>query len=208
MTRILLVRHGETDHGGAILRGEMDSDLTEAGRAQAEAVAERLAGEDIEAVYSSDMQHARRTAEMIGVHHDLEPTALSDLRNLDHGPVLGGEGEEDITREELAEAERGGRSSERPGGTSGTARREGEDLDDLRRRAFPFIDGLKRKHEDRTVVMVGHGWVNRAVLLAALGVDSGHGHRLHQDHGCINELQHEGYRGWKIRRVNDTAHLE
>lgn len=55
-TRLVVVRHGETEWNvQGRIQGHLDSRLTEAGRTQAEAVARRLAGEAIGAVYASDL---------------------------------------------------------------------------------------------------------------------------------------------------------
>ena len=62
-TRIMIIRHGESlANAERIYLGHTDWDLSERGRAQAEAVAERLAGERIDAIYSSDLTRAYNTA--------------------------------------------------------------------------------------------------------------------------------------------------
>ena len=65
-TRILLIRHGQTKwNDGSIFQGHLDSDLTEKGIAQAEAMGRRLARMKIAAIYSSDLGRARHTARLI-----------------------------------------------------------------------------------------------------------------------------------------------
>ena len=72
MIRVLLVRHGETDwNAQRRYQGQTDVPLNEAGRRQADALAERLAGEEISAVLSSDRQRARQTALAIAAPHGL-----------------------------------------------------------------------------------------------------------------------------------------
>ncbi|MDY6770115.1 MAG: histidine phosphatase family protein [Candidatus Nanohaloarchaea archaeon] len=197
MTRILLARHGETDHNrDEILQGHTDVDLNEAGREQARRLAEHLAEEDVAAVYTSDLARARKTAEIVGVEHGLEPESLQALRERTYGEL---EGEPRDTRrdhidhpDELDEL--------KPDG--------GEDVDDVRGRVRPVINDIRREHGGDTVVLVGHGWVNRAILTAALGADSGRAHAIRQSNACVNELEYEDYRGWRINRVNDTSHLD
>jgi broad specificity phosphatase PhoE len=62
-TKISLVRHGVTDwnHAGRV-QGRSDIPLAPEGQRQAEAVAERLAGESWDAIYSSPLQRAYQTA--------------------------------------------------------------------------------------------------------------------------------------------------
>ncbi len=67
MTRLLLVRHGETDwNADGRLQGQTDRPLSGFGREQARRLADELAAEDFEAIYSSDLARARETAEIVG----------------------------------------------------------------------------------------------------------------------------------------------
>src|SRR5215472_18960074 len=75
-SRLLLIRHGEsTWNAGRRIQGQMDPPLSERGVAQAQEVAERFAGHRLEGLYCSDLDRARRTAELIGVAAGLEPVA-------------------------------------------------------------------------------------------------------------------------------------
>lgn len=64
---LLVARHGETDWNKlGRFQGQTDVPLNAEGRAQAEALAERLAGRGIGAIASSDLGRARETAEIVG----------------------------------------------------------------------------------------------------------------------------------------------
>jgi probable phosphoglycerate mutase len=79
---IVLVRHGEPDWapgGGASVA---DADLTPFGRAQAEAVAEVLAGRGIDALYASPLARAQQTAEPIAKLAGISPVTLDDLAEI------------------------------------------------------------------------------------------------------------------------------
>lgn len=71
---VLLARHGETDDNRPPLRfqGWRDTPLNEHGRGQARALAERLAGQGIASIWSSDLSRARETAEIVGAHLGLD----------------------------------------------------------------------------------------------------------------------------------------
>src|SRR5712671_5193844 len=67
-TRLILIRHGETEwnRAGRIQGYRADSALTATGREQVRALAARLAREGIDALHSSDVGRTRETAEPIG----------------------------------------------------------------------------------------------------------------------------------------------
>ena len=73
MARLLLVRHGKTEwNESGRYQGISDISLSEEGLRQAEALGQRLAGEKIDAVYSSDLKRAVQTARTIASGRDLE----------------------------------------------------------------------------------------------------------------------------------------
>src|SRR4029079_3482461 len=86
MTTILLARHGETDWNvERRVQGHSDTPLNDTGRGQARALAEELAGEPIDAVYSSDLVRAHETARLVAEQRGLDVTAIRDLREKHFG---------------------------------------------------------------------------------------------------------------------------
>ena len=86
MTTLLLVRHGETDwNADGRLQGHTDRPLSEFGRLQAQRLAEELEGEQLEAIYSSDLARARETAEIVSERLGLPVELNPDLREKDWG---------------------------------------------------------------------------------------------------------------------------
>lgn len=66
MTELIVIRHGETDWNRQHrFQGQIDVPLNAAGQAQAERLAQRLAGEPIDVLLASDLQRARSTAEAL-----------------------------------------------------------------------------------------------------------------------------------------------
>ncbi|HEV2272837.1 MAG TPA: histidine phosphatase family protein [Acidobacteriaceae bacterium] len=84
MSRLILIRHGETDYAGTFC-GHMDPDLNAAGEAQAARLADRLASSGIQAVFSSDLCRARRTAEAISARTGAAFHLSTDLREIGFG---------------------------------------------------------------------------------------------------------------------------
>ena len=71
---IFLARHGETDDNAAgRVQGYLDSPLNDRGREQARVLAERAAGEGIEALYASHLIRAHETASIVGERLGIEP---------------------------------------------------------------------------------------------------------------------------------------
>lgn len=91
LRHVFLVRHGETDWNVAgRWQGHTDVPLNATGRAQAAALAERLRGEGIAAVATSDLSRARHTAEIVAGALGV-PLALVDpgLREQSYGRFEG-----------------------------------------------------------------------------------------------------------------------
>jgi probable phosphoglycerate mutase len=87
-TVLILVRHGETPaNSDGVWHGSLDTPLSERGKKQASRVAQRIEGSfpDAAAVYSSDLQRARNTAEPIAAALGLERRLDEQLREYDLG---------------------------------------------------------------------------------------------------------------------------
>src|SRR2546428_12252571 len=86
-----LLRHGEHCLLGRVLAGRMPGvGMTERGRAEIAAQAERLAGEKIAALYASPLQRTRETAEIVAARLGLPIGFRDDLIELDFGEWTGG----------------------------------------------------------------------------------------------------------------------
>ncbi len=162
MTVFHLVRHGEHVLAGRVLAGRTPGvGLSERGRAEIAVVAERLAAENISALYASPMQRTRETAEILSRRLDLPVGYREDVIELDFGEWTG------LTFDEVRahqgwEAWRSCRSiSAVPGG---------ESMRQVQDRAVGALLDMHRAHRDGTLVVVSHGDVIRAVMLFALGM--------------------------------------
>jgi alpha-ribazole phosphatase/probable phosphoglycerate mutase len=84
--RIIIVRHGRTDWNDTCrFQGRSDVPLNDTGLLQSEKTARRLAVWPIDAVYTSPLARARRTASDIAVYHRREPIILEDLAEMNFG---------------------------------------------------------------------------------------------------------------------------
>ena len=90
MTRFLFIRHGETDwNRQQRFQGQIDVPLNATGMAQAARVAERLAADRHDALFSSDLQRARETAAPLGAAWRMPPLALPGFREQNFGVLEG-----------------------------------------------------------------------------------------------------------------------
>lgn len=90
VTRLVLVRHAVTAETGPVLSGRRAGiQLSDTGRAQAEATAERLAPLPVAAVYSSPLERCRQTAEAVAARHRLAVAETSGLSEADYGEWTG-----------------------------------------------------------------------------------------------------------------------
>lgn len=149
MTELLLVRHGETDwNADGRLQGHTDRPLSEFGRRQARQLAEELAGEELEAIYASDLARARETAEIVGDRLGLAVVLDSELREKDWG-----------TWEGLTPAERD------------RVEFVGESTEAHQERTLRALRRVSERHPDGgRVLVVTHGGSMRRAQTAVLGL--------------------------------------
>jgi broad specificity phosphatase PhoE len=160
---ILLARHGETDDNRPPLRfqGRLDTPLNSTGRRQAHALAQRLDGEVISALWSSDLVRARETAEIIGGALGLGAPAI-DAR-LSEGDR--GEWEGRLMRD----VERAEPARYRAWRAAGEAFRfpGGESLLEQQERVFAALDDIRA--DGPPALAVCHGGCLRVVLCRLRG---------------------------------------
>jgi len=90
ITRVLVIRHGETAwNRESRIQGHIDIPLNDQGRWQAERLAQALADEPLAAIYSSDLQRAFDTAQAIAEATGLDVVADETLRERHFGDMEG-----------------------------------------------------------------------------------------------------------------------
>jgi broad specificity phosphatase PhoE len=162
VTRILLARHGETDwNRDNRFQGHADPPLNDAGREQAAALADSLAGERLAAVYSSPLRRAVETAELVAARHGLEPRPVDALREVDVGSWQG------LTRTEIES-----RFPEqfRRWLAFGQGWEDGETYEEMGVRVIHGLSELSARHDGESVVALTHGGPIRAAIAAASGI--------------------------------------
>lgn len=142
-TTILLARHGQTDWNlEGRVQGHTDRALDETGLAQARALADELDGEQLDAIYSSDLVRAMDTARHVADRKGLPVTASPDLREKHFG-----------TWEGLTDAEVIERFPEAGNGPWGDA----ETGEAVERRVLRALRRIADAHPGGRVLVVSHG---------------------------------------------------
>jgi alpha-ribazole phosphatase/probable phosphoglycerate mutase len=201
LLRLLLVRHGSTDwnHQGR-MQGQTDVPLSDMGLLQAQRVAARLAREEIEAVWSSDMLRARITAEMIAKPHGLVVITSPLLREQHLGDWEGLTQDEIVARgdgERIAAYRRDAVANPPPGA---------ERHEQMWERMMRALTEIRSTHPEGTVVVTGHGGSLRVFLADALGMPLSHLRHIWLDNASLSEIRYGETRPC-VHLLNDTCHL-
>lgn len=197
-TFLYLIRHGRV--AGAEHRrfiGHLDVPLSPAGEAEIRALALRLAPVALTAMYASDLERARRSAELIAVPHRLTPRIVPALREMAMGRWEGLTADEIQSREPDAFKEWMARIGEFPFP-------EGESVPDLAARAWPVVEEIVSAHPGGRVAIVAHGGTNRAILCRALGVPLERLLSFGQDYGALSLIEWNGRR-WALHLLNQCG---
>ena len=192
-TRLLLVRHGETEANVAgRMQGRGNDPLTERGHHQVRAIAARLKREAhmIDAIYTSSLLRARLTAEVIGAELDLIPRPREGLQEFHLGDLEG------ASSKELSAAAPRTPDERYPGGESPR---------EFVERIMGTLHGLVAAHSGSAIVAVSHG----GVISTALSFWArGHGGawRDYTPNNCALSII-EFRAGPELVSINDCVHL-
>jgi broad specificity phosphatase PhoE len=163
VTTLYLARHGQSDWNAETRwQGHADRPLTELGRRQAGQLADRLADVPLAAVYSSDLERARATAEAVAGPRGLAVVPLADLREIDVGSWSG------LTRPEAEERFPAAYLRWAEGGQGWD---DGETYEQMTDRVVRAVVGIGARHPGESVLVVAHGGPIRALHATALGID-------------------------------------
>lgn len=202
MTRVLLIRHGETAwNRDGRWQGHSDVPLSPAGYEQAARLAAHLRQQDlaIRMVYSSDLQRAletaRTVANVLGAELVLDPS----WKEIDVG-TWSGLLRADIEKQYADDWRRIAAGEDLPRGG-------GETFSAFSERIVRALNALRDLHVDQTVAVVTHGGAIRAALMHVLGLPW---HRIREvatiGNTAVNELAWDGS-AWFPGRRNLLTHL-
>jgi probable phosphoglycerate mutase len=153
MTELILIRHGETDWNRELrFQGHVDVGLNATGLEQAQRLAQRLAGETVDALYASDLLRTRQTAEPVTTRLGLDGQADAQWREQSFG-LVDGMRVDDIKQQH-------------PDAWAGWLRfdedfamPEGETTRQFHARVMDAVQRIASAHPQQAVIVVTHGGV-------------------------------------------------
>jgi alpha-ribazole phosphatase/probable phosphoglycerate mutase len=184
-TRLYLIRHGQVQgYDGFPVYGHTDVDLTEVGIMQIERLSERLRHAEIHGIYSSDLKRSLLGARIIARDHDVPLYPKPEFREIHFGAWEGLSLQEIRERypEELARREMDVLNFIPPV--------NGESIACLSERVLTCFQSILECSEEKNVLLLGHGVVNRVILCRAMGLDLSRMFNLQQDYGCLNIIDY------------------
>ena len=200
MSKLLLVRHGITDFNSTRrFAGYSDVEMSTAGYRQIERLRDRLAGEKLGTIYSSELRRALVTAETIASKHQLLVVICPELHEVNFGQLEGLTISESNQRYPEVAKLRAQKSLKLkyPGGDS---------FIKFSKRVGKFLDRLKQHTDDETVLVVAHYGVLRILICRLLDIDLRRLWQIHLDLASLSVLE-TNQQGGILTLLNDVSHL-
>ncbi|MFT4294259.1 MAG: histidine phosphatase family protein [Micropruina sp.] len=194
--RVLLVRHGQTPTTGQILPGRAPGlHLSDRGREQADAVARRLAGAGLTALYTSPLERARETAapteHATGLTAVIEPALLE----CEFGEWTGHQLTALAKLPEWSTVQQAPSTFRFPGG---------ESFVELQTRMIALMERLRAAHRGQTVACFSHADPIKALLTHAVGTHLNHFQRIDVGTGSVSVIDWPEHGAPVVRSVNST----
>lgn len=197
-TKIILLRHGETDSNSRrIFQGHSDTELNRSGIMQAERAAERLSSCGIDRIYASDLRRTVHTAEIVsGGNGILEEKRL---REIDFGDWEGCSFES-IFADDPEKTEKWLKTPteiEIP---------NGESFVEMQQRVWNVLEEMVTENREKTVLAVTHGGVIRSIVCRLLGISLDNFWKIRINNTSLTSISFLGTEGY-INYINDYSHI-
>lgn len=199
-TTVLFIRHGETDWNVARRwQGYTDIPLNETGRGQARALGKRLASWPIAAIYTSDLQRASETAELVAEPHPFSAQLVSGWRERGVGDFAGMTREEIEAKYPMPPEQRESFFANPPNGEPTVVAQE---------RAVAAYEALLAEHKGEMVAVVTHGGILNSMAGYILGLPGGTFAAISfRANTGLTIVEVNGENNGRIVLLNDGCHL-
>ena len=200
MSKLLLVRHGDTQAGSSLRYwGQSDVELSAIGLRQAENLRNRLATQKIDAIYTSNLMRASVTAKTIASKHQLDIIACDELNEVNFGKIEG------LTFDEVSQLypEVAQTWLSRSLNLSFP---DGENFDKFNNRVSKFLSRLDKHTPEEVILIVAHAGPLRLLLCHILGLEICHWRQFRLDFASLTILETYS-EGAIVNLLNDVSHL-
>ncbi|MBI3734899.1 histidine phosphatase family protein [Candidatus Sumerlaeota bacterium] len=195
-TTLYMIRHGEpAEEFKGRFYGQMDVPLSDLGKKQSIAVAQRLSSIPFDAIYSSDLQRAGFLADTLAEPRDLPVRRLEVFRERHFGIMQG------MTEEEMLEAHPERHKAWKENRFTGLVE-GGENFDQLQQRILPAVQTLVEAFEGGRIALVAHGGPIRVVMARVLGMPIENIFQIVLDYACVNVIEYSHDGPPKVKLVN------
>ncbi|MCU1574695.1 MAG: phosphoglycerate mutase [Micrococcaceae bacterium] len=195
-TLLLLVRHGQTPTTGLVLPGRAPGlHLSDAGRLQAERVAERLSGLPVDVISSSPLERARETAEPTAIRTGLEVNLNPGLLECDFGEWTGAALADLYPLPQWQSVQHSPASFRFPGG---------ESFQQMQSRIVEALEELCTAHAGGVVVCFSHADPIKAAVAHALGTHLDLFQRIVINPGSVSAISYVPGQSPAVLTVNST----
>jgi phosphoserine phosphatase len=183
--RLIIVRHGESEwNRTGRYQGQCDAPLSALGLRQAEALAGRLRDEPIDAIFTSPLQRAAKTAEAIARHHPTTPFEQAPaLMEIHHGDWQG------LLADEVIERYGAGLREWRVH-PSRAQMPNGESFSNILKRVLDFKERLCAEYPSRDVLISTHDVVVKILVADALGMNMDRINRIWVTNASISVIEY------------------
>lgn len=200
MSRLLLVRHGETElNSSQRYWGKTDVGLGAVGLRQAEQLRDRLAAEKIGFIYSSELRRALATAQTIASNHNLNVITCPELNEIDFGEIEGLNFSE--VSGKYPEVARLWRQH-----SPKLTYPEGESLSQLEKRVAEFRIRLAGHTDGDVILVVAHSGVLRTLICQLLDLEIRSRWKIRVDLGSLSIVETHPETAI-LSLLNDTSHF-
>ncbi|AEV68461.1 histidine phosphatase family protein [Acetivibrio clariflavus] len=200
MSKIYLVRHGETDWNKEDrCQGCTDTDLNSEGIRQAELVAERLMREEIHVIYCSNLRRAYRTAQIIADKFGLNVIKSEALNEISFGDWEG------LTFEEIRKRKDYDYNAWRLSPHTAVFPGEGS-LDNVYNRVMKYVDEIILRNSGKNILIVSHGGVIKLIILGLLGIELEAYNKFYIANTSVSIVHIDKDKRY-LKTLNDTCHV-
>ena len=202
ITKIILIRHGQTTWNiEGRFQGQSDTELIPDGIKQAQLLADKFPLPALDAVYCSDLKRTKCTAKIIADKFNLPLNSTKDLREMSFGQWEG------ILFDEINKKWPNAinkffdnpMSINIPGG---------ETFQQVQDRGMRAMHRIIGENLGRSIAIVAHGAINRAILSCAVHIPLEYIWSVSQSNTAYNILSYDDeYKKFYVQTINNTSHL-